>query len=71
MRERAAKVRRLAATIRERTEEILRVEVMDTGNTVSKMRADVASAGNALDYYAGLGLELKGQTIRPAPTTST
>lgn len=62
-RDRAATLRRLAAAIRDRAEELLKVEVIDTGNTVSKMRGDVASAGDALDYYAGLGLELKGQTI--------
>lgn len=62
-RERAVIVRRLAAAIRDRAAEILRIEVMDTGNTIAKMEADVASAGNALEYYAGLGLELKGQTI--------
>ncbi len=62
-RERAAAVRRLADAIRARADELLKIEVVDTGNTVAKMRGDVASAGDALDYYAGLGLELKGQTI--------
>lgn len=62
-RERAATVRRLAEAIRTRADELLKIEVADTGNTIAKMRGDVASAGDALDYYAGLGLEIKGQTI--------
>jgi betaine-aldehyde dehydrogenase len=61
--ERGAYMRRIAVALRERQDEVLHVEVRDTGNTIAKMRADVASAGNALDYYAGLGLEIKGQTI--------
>src|SRR5215467_14112881 len=43
--ERAKLVKKLAAKMREKTDEILRVEVVDTGNTITKMRADVASAG--------------------------
>ncbi|HLQ92507.1 MAG TPA: aldehyde dehydrogenase family protein [Xanthobacteraceae bacterium] len=61
--ERAKLVKKLAATLRERTDEILRIEVVDTGNTVAKMRADVASAGDTLDFYAGFATEIKGETI--------
>ncbi len=61
--ERTAALRRLAEAIRARADELLKIEVVDTGNTIAKMRGDVASAGDALDYYAGLGLEIKGQTI--------
>ncbi|MGV6874727.1 aldehyde dehydrogenase family protein [Pseudochelatococcus sp. B33] len=64
---RARYVRAIAEGIRKRAEEILRLEVADTGNTISKMRGDVDSAGNALEYYAGLGREIKGETI-PAST---
>src|SRR3977135_4165015 len=35
----------------------------DTGNTIGKMRADVASAGDTLDYYAGFATEIKGEVI--------
>ncbi len=52
--ERAKLVKKLAAKLREKTDEILRVEVVDTGNTITKMRADVASAGDTLDYLRGL-----------------
>ncbi len=61
--ERGNYMRRVAAKLRERQQEILHTEVRDTGNTIAKSDADVASAGNALDYYAGLGLEIKGMTV--------
>ncbi len=65
--ERAGYLRRLAAGLKAREAEVLDLEVRDTGATIAKMRADVASAGHALEHYAGLGLEVKGQTI-PAST---
>src|ERR1700738_3150906 len=60
---RAKLLRELAAKLRENADNILRIEVIDTGNTISKMRADVASAGDTLDYYAGFHSEIKGETI--------
>jgi acyl-CoA reductase-like NAD-dependent aldehyde dehydrogenase len=67
--ERGKLMRKLAQKLRDRTDEILRVEVVDTGNTITKMRADVASAGDTLDFYAGFATEIKGETI-PATTTN-
>src|ERR1700752_1233939 len=61
--ERARLLRKLAQKLRENTDNILRIEVIDTGNTITKMRADVASAGDTLDYYAGFSTEIKGETI--------
>ena len=63
---RAAYLYKLAAAIEARGEEILRVEVMDTGNTIRKMRSDVGHAVGTMRYYAGLACELKGQSL-PAP----
>ncbi|MGV6874952.1 aldehyde dehydrogenase family protein [Pseudochelatococcus sp. B33] len=63
MRVRGQALREIAGRMRARAEEILRLEVMDTGNTITKMRKDVESAANALEYYAGLGTELKGETV--------
>jgi acyl-CoA reductase-like NAD-dependent aldehyde dehydrogenase len=60
---RARLLRTLAQKLREATDNILRIEVIDTGNTITKMRADVASAGDTLDYYAGFHSEIKGETI--------
>jgi betaine-aldehyde dehydrogenase len=65
--QRSKYMRQVAEALRGQADEILRVEVLDTGNTIAKMRADVASAGDAIDFYAGLGSELKGSTI-PATT---
>ncbi|NKQ12725.1 aldehyde dehydrogenase family protein [Pseudomonas sp. SST3] len=63
MDERAARLRAVAARVAERADEILQLEVRDTGNTISKMRGDVGMGIKVLEYYAGLGLELKGSTI--------
>src|SRR5258707_13471189 len=60
---RAKLLRQLAQKLREAPDNILRIEVIDTGNTITKMRADVASAGDTLDYYAGFHTEIKGETI--------
>lgn len=58
---------RLAEGLASRAEEILRVEVLDTGNTIYKMRDDVGHAMDHLRYYAGLGWEAKGQTVPATP----
>lgn len=60
---RAERLRAVAARVAERAEEILKLEVLDTGNTITKMRGDVGMGIKVLEYYAGLGLELKGSTI--------
>lgn len=61
--ERAARLRALAAAIRARGSDILELEARDTGNTIGKLRADVEIAAGYLEYFAGLGSELKGETI--------
>jgi acyl-CoA reductase-like NAD-dependent aldehyde dehydrogenase len=61
--ERAAALRNLAAGIRERGAEILQLEARDTGNTIAKLSADVQIAAGYLEYFAGLGSELKGETV--------
>jgi acyl-CoA reductase-like NAD-dependent aldehyde dehydrogenase len=60
---RGAKMRAFGDALRKRAEEILQVEVADTGNTITPMRGDVGMAVDSLDYYAGLIHELKGETI--------
>ena len=61
--ERAAVLRRLAAAIRTRGAEILDLEARDTGNTIGKLGADVQIAAGYLEYFAGLGSEMKGETV--------
>lgn len=63
VRERARQVRGVAQALRARTDEILDIEVRDTGNTIARARADVAGAGDTLDFYAGLATEMKGETV--------
>jgi acyl-CoA reductase-like NAD-dependent aldehyde dehydrogenase len=62
--ERAAVLNGFADAIAARADEILRVEVIDTGNTIRPMRMiDVPSAVESLRYYAGLAADLRGDTI--------
>jgi aldehyde dehydrogenase (NAD+)/betaine-aldehyde dehydrogenase len=60
-------LREFGRALRARADEILRVEVADTGNTMAPMRGDVGKAVDSLDYYAGLAHELKGETIPATP----
>lgn len=61
--ERAALLRELAAAIRQQGPKILELEAQDTGNTLNKLRADIQIAAGYLEYFAGLGSEIKGETI--------
>jgi acyl-CoA reductase-like NAD-dependent aldehyde dehydrogenase len=65
--QRAATLRRLADALKDNAERILVTEVVDTGNTIAQMRNDVQIAYDQLYYYAGLGYELKGDTIPATP----
>lgn len=65
--DRGARMRAFGEALKARAEEILHVEVADTGNTITPMRGDVGMAVDSLGYYAGLTHELKGETI---PATS-
>ncbi len=61
--ERGALLREVARRLLAMQGDILNLEVRDTGNTIAKMRGDLGAAAGQLDYYAGLGLEIKGETI--------
>lgn len=61
--ERAAYLNRLADAVEARAEELLQIEVADTGNTITGMAADIASCVERVRYNAGLGYELQGTTI--------
>lgn len=56
-------LRKVAQAMRERGEEILHLEVIDTGNTISKMRGDIESAAKAMEFFSGLGSEIKGESV--------
>ncbi len=63
IKERAGYLKRLAGRIREEGASLLRTEVIDTGNTISKMSVDIEAAADQLEWYAGLAIELKGETV--------
>ena len=64
---RAEILRGFGQAIARRADEILRVEVADTGNSATAMRGDVQVAIESLNYYGGISHELKGESI-PAAT---
>lgn len=65
---RAAYLLRFCDKLEERAEEILRIEVADTGNTIKPMRNDLVNGLQRLKYFIGLAFELKGHSI---PSTAS
>ncbi|MDQ1303258.1 MAG: betaine-aldehyde dehydrogenase, partial [Pseudomonadota bacterium] len=61
--ERRDVLRKLGAAMRARTAEILPLEAADTGNTIGSLGRDVEVAANYLDYFSGLGTEIKGDSV--------
>lgn len=60
--ERGRLLRKLAETIRARTD-VLRLEAADTGNTIASLAGDIALAAGYIDFVAGLGMEIKGESV--------
>jgi len=71
IKERGKYLHKLANRIRERADELLRTEVVDTGNTITKMKVDISGAAEALEWYTGLAIEMKARPFRRAPSIST
>jgi betaine-aldehyde dehydrogenase len=61
--ERAALVARLARRVLEHAEELALLDARDNGSPIREMRRDVAAGAAALEYFAGLALQLRGETI--------
>jgi acyl-CoA reductase-like NAD-dependent aldehyde dehydrogenase len=61
--ERARLVRALAEAVAEAGEELAAIDAIDNGSPLTLMRGDVELAVQRLRYYAGLSLELRGQSI--------
>ena len=57
---RAEVLRAFGTRLLKRADELLRVEVMDTGNTIGPMRGDVRMGVDSLNYYAGTRLRAEG-----------
>lgn len=62
-REREAILREAAAVVRAHADELALLDALDTGNPVSEMSTDARVAAMAIEYFAGLGSEIKGETI--------
>jgi betaine-aldehyde dehydrogenase len=62
-RDRARILLRLAALIRDRQEELARIESRNVGKPIRDSRDEVALAANCLEYYAGATNKITGQTI--------
>jgi len=65
--ERAEILTEFASKLHSRADEVLRVEVADTGNTITPMRGDVSVAIESVKYFAGLGREIKGESVPATP----
>jgi aldehyde dehydrogenase (NAD+) len=56
-------LQRMAQLIRNYSEELTQLEVLDTGKAVSVARADVGIAANYYEYYGGFADKIHGDTI--------
>jgi len=61
--ERRDLLRELGAAMRARAGEILPVEAADTGNTIASLGRDVEVAANYIEVFAGLGTEIKSDSV--------
>jgi acyl-CoA reductase-like NAD-dependent aldehyde dehydrogenase len=64
--ERGAVLRKLADEIRARTD-VLELEAADTGNTIASLGNDIHLASGYIDFVAGLGMEIKGESVPATP----
>jgi acyl-CoA reductase-like NAD-dependent aldehyde dehydrogenase len=61
--ERAALMRAVAAAVRDRAEELARLESRNVGKPISDSRGEVGMVADVFDYYAGAPERLLGDTI--------
>jgi acyl-CoA reductase-like NAD-dependent aldehyde dehydrogenase len=61
--ERAALVHRIADAVEENAEELAALDVADNGSPIREMRNDTRIAAAHLRYFAGLALQVRGETI--------
>jgi betaine-aldehyde dehydrogenase len=65
--ERGRILHRAASLLRERNDDLARLEVLDTGKPIQEALAvDVLSGADAIDYYAGLAATIHGETFQLA-----
>lgn len=61
--ERSAVLSTLADVIADHAAELAQLDVIDNGSPIREMRRDAGMAVDSLRYYAGLTLQLRGETI--------
>lgn len=61
--ERADRLFQLADLIRDNAERLAKIEAANTGHTITAMRNDPHFAADRLEYFAGIALEAKGDTL--------
>ena len=61
--ERGEIIRKLADAIVARADEIVALEAADTGNTIASLGGDIHLAKGYLNFVAGLGIEIKGESV--------
>ncbi len=67
--ERGRILNRAVALLRERNEELARLEVLDTGKPIAEaIEVDVLSGADAIEYFAGLAASLHGDHYDLGPT---
>jgi len=61
--ERGETIRKLAEAIVARADDIVALEAADTGNTIASLGGDIHLAKGYLNFVAGLGIEIKGESV--------
>jgi betaine-aldehyde dehydrogenase len=61
--ERGRIIQKIADRIRERADEIARVESLDTGKPLARAKGEIMGSATVFDYYAGAGDKFFGDTI--------
>ncbi len=64
--ERGVLLRKLADAISARAADVLPMESADTGNTIASLDNDITLACGYINFVAGLGIEIKGESV-PQP----
>jgi aldehyde dehydrogenase (NAD+)/phenylacetaldehyde dehydrogenase len=68
--DRAKILYKIAETIRERSDELARLETLNTGKPLMEAKyVDVAEAANVFEYFAGWATKVTGQTMPDRPNT--
>src|SRR5258708_1059929 len=65
--ERAAVLRQIAEIVRRNARELAAIDAIDCGNPFTAMINDAAIAASQLDFFAGLVIEVKGNSVPMGP----